>query len=131
MMTTYSLSMAKFHSMTSWMSKSCLYTPSLTLRNSRRYLSKSKRASDSLWLPLMSLRLPLLSLASDMWLTVAGLKRSYSTRDSRFLNSKFSGSPKHLLSRGLEEPVELGRVTATGCTQLPYSPNYRSTAILK
>ena len=66
-----------------------------------------------------------------MWLTAADQKRNYLTRGSKSLNSKYSGSPKHLLSKGLEEPVELGRVIATGCTQLPYTQNYHSTAILK
>ena len=79
----------------------------------------------------MSLRLPLLSLGLDTWLTVEGQKRSYSTRDSKSLNSKFSGSHKHLLSRGLEEQVELVLATAIDCTQLPYFLNYHSTVILK
>ena len=128
---TCSLSMAKSLSRRYWTSKSCHYTPSLTLRNNRRYLSKSKRASDSLWLPPMSLRLPLLSLGLDTWLTVAGQKRRYMTRDFKSLNSKFSGSQKHLLSRGLEELVELALDTATDYSQLPFSPNYHSTEILK
>jgi hypothetical protein len=79
----------------------------------------------------MSLRPPLLSLGLDTLLTVAGQKRSYSTRDSKSLNSKSSGYLKHLLSRGPEEPVELALAIATGYTQLPYFQNYRSIVILK